>query len=84
MSAATIAGRPYLEVAAEEDALVLITCGHCLRASGYDRWCRTVLFGELPPDEFQCPKCGKAFERRRSGRAYPYPAVELVPISSRL
>lgn len=41
-----------------------ITCGSCGHETDADRFCRTPMFGQLPKNTYQCPKCKTAFERR--------------------
>lgn len=80
----------YLEQG--EGEWIQITCGACGRPSGFQRWIRTEVFGDLPPGEFQCPRCMRAFRRERHrGEAYRlidgewvYRPLNLVPIASRL
>lgn len=38
-------------------------CGH---VDDLDKFCRTVVSGELPAGQFQCPGCGYAWRRRES------------------
>lgn len=64
--------------------LIQITCGHCGQPSGITAWTHREIGGELPQDEYQCPKCQRAFARRRTGREWFYPQIEIVPIASRL
>ena len=65
-----------------------ITCGKCGGSADIDEFIRTPVFGELPRNVFQCPKCQYAFERRcgkptvyTSGWVKPGP-VTLVPIGA--
>jgi DNA-directed RNA polymerase subunit RPC12/RpoP len=67
-----------------EGEMIQITCAHCGKPSGFTAWTTTSIFGDLPKDEFQCPKCSHAFARRRTGREWFYPQIELVPIATRL
>jgi hypothetical protein len=44
------------------DELFRINCGKCKKSSPLKDWQRTM-FGELPPNQFQCPQCKYAFVR---------------------
>jgi DNA-directed RNA polymerase subunit M/transcription elongation factor TFIIS len=44
------------------EELFRINCGQCGQSSPLVDWQRT-LFGDLAPNQFQCPKCGYAFQR---------------------
>jgi ribosomal protein S27AE len=44
------------------EELFRIHCGKCQTSSPMVEWQRT-LFGALPANQFQCPKCGYAFAR---------------------
>jgi len=68
-----------------------ITC-KCGHTADIDDFCRTLLFGELPKGQFQCPGCGEAWKRvesehsiLRHGSAATIIAgrVELVMVDSR-
>jgi hypothetical protein len=65
-------------------------CGH---VADLGEFCRTVIYGELPPGNYQCPGCGFAWVRKeseyrilRSGSAaMVIPGkVEMVQIAGRL
>jgi len=67
-----------------------ITCGKCGHEADAEAWTRRELSGDLPPGEFQCPKCGYSFARRHgpakvyaSGFVMPGP-VTLEPVGARL
>lgn len=73
------------------DSHITITCGACLEASPALAWTERPISGELPPGEYQCPKCGYAFRRERAAEAsryedgkWIYAPINLVPIASRL
>lgn len=70
---------------------MLMTCGWCGHRADLDEFTRTPVGGDLPKNTFQCPACGRAFERRVSGPGVRYESglyvpgpVELVPVPSRL
>lgn len=46
-------------------AYINITC-QCSHTADLGDFCRTTMFGELPPGHFQCPACGTAWRRRES------------------
>lgn len=65
-------------------------CGH---QADLDSFCRTEFFGELPPGQFQCPRCGHAWKRHESehriitagSESMIIPGkVEIIPIERRL
>jgi hypothetical protein len=67
-----------------------MSCGGCGHFDDLGRFTSTAVFGELPQNEFQCPRCGWAVERRMgvatvrpSGFVMPG-AVALVPVGARL
>lgn len=65
--------------------LFTITCGACQHTSPVDQWKQTEVFGSLRADEFQCPRCHRAFRRQpKPGRRSYDPFVEIVPIPTRL
>lgn len=67
------------------DDVCTITCAKCGKASPFYRWRKTDMFGDLPDDEYQCPKCRAAFVRRHVRKPYyPHDVVQLHPIASRL
>lgn len=43
-----------------------ITC-KCGHTADIDKFCRTLISGELPAGQFQCPGCGSAWQRKESG-----------------
>jgi len=70
-----------------------VTCGACNHTADLDEFCRTPIFGELPPGEHQCPACGIAFKRKMGewkfftfqGERHAIPGkCELVPVDGRL
>lgn len=72
--------------------MVKMTC-RCGHSDDLDNFCRTVLYGDLPPGEFQCPQCGYAFKRKEGGHKILRAGaeamiiattVDLVPIAARL
>ena len=67
-----------------------MTCGKCGHFDAFDRFIATPIFGELPRNQFQCPACGWAVERKH-GKPTVYPsgfvapgAVTLAPVGARL
>ena len=67
-----------------------MSCGGCGHFDDLARFTTTTVFGELPRNQFQCPACGWAVERRM-GQATVRPsgfvmpgAVALVPVGARL
>lgn len=44
---------------------MMITC-KCGHSADMDLFCRTLISGELPAGQFQCPKCGLAWQRKES------------------
>jgi hypothetical protein len=67
-----------------------MSCGKCGHFDDAARFTTTVVFGILPPNQFQCPKCGWAVERK-VGEPIVYPSgfvapgsVSLVPVGARL
>lgn len=56
-----------------------MTCGSCGHFDDMSRFISTPVWGDLPPNQFQCPKCHEAIERRnRDGW------IELATITARL
>lgn len=45
-------------------ASIACSCGH---KDSLDNFCKTPVFGELPPGQFQCPGCGAAWKRKEGG-----------------
>lgn len=43
-----------------------ITC-KCGHTASFDEFTRTPVYGDLPPGDFQCPKCQTAWSRRERG-----------------
>lgn len=41
-----------------------ITCGCCGHKDDYIHFTRTPVYGDLPKDTFQCPRCHVAISRR--------------------
>lgn len=71
---------------------VNITCS-CGYTADLGEFCRTPLYGELPPGQFQCPYCKVAWRRKESehrilrseSAAIIIPGrVEMVPVAGRL
>lgn len=67
-----------------------MTCGRCGHFDDMARFTATAVFGELPRNQFQCPACGWAVERKH-GKPTMYPsgfvkpgAVTLEPVEARL
>lgn len=67
-----------------------ITCGSCGHTGSIDDFCRTSVFGELPKNQYQCPGCQLAIERRM-GEARLLPSgfvmpgkIEIVAIQARM
>lgn len=42
-----------------------ITC-KCGHTAPFDEFTRTLINGDLPPGQFQCPGCGFAWQRKES------------------
>jgi ribosomal protein S27AE len=73
-----------------------MTCGKCGKTSDIEEWVKRPLSGELPRDEFQCPRCGYAFKRQPGGEWSPMydgsgrvaavvpERIDLVPVPARL
>lgn len=66
-----------------------MTCGRCRHFDDMARFTKTAVFGELPRNQFQCPACGWAVERKqgqptvlKSGFVMPGD-VRLVPVVAR-
>lgn len=66
-----------------------ITCGVCGHFNDMARFTTTAVFGELPRNQFKCPACGWAVERKH-GKPTVYPsgfvapgAVTLAPVGAR-
>lgn len=55
-----------------------ISCGGCGHFDDASKFTTTAVFGELPPGQFQCPKCGWAVERR-SGKPTVYESGFVAP-----
>lgn len=47
-------------------AWMMITC-RCGHADDIDSFCATPVFGQLSPNQYQCPACGMAWSRRARG-----------------
>jgi hypothetical protein len=67
-----------------------MSCGRCGHFDDMARFTATAVFGELPRNQFQCPACGWAAERKH-GAPTVYPsgfvapgAVTLAPVGARL
>jgi hypothetical protein len=67
-----------------------MSCGRCGHFDDMARFTATAVFGELPRNQFQCPACGWAVERKH-GAPTVYPsgfvapgAVTLAPVGARL
>lgn len=65
-------------------------CGH---SADLIEFCRTPIGGELPPGQFQCPGCGRAWRRRESEHRILRAGsemtiipgkVEIVPVDAQL
>ena len=63
-------------------AIPTITCGVCHVATDAMAWRETTISGELPPEEYQCPSCGYAFKRERTGNVWK--PIQCVQIPARL
>jgi hypothetical protein len=61
------------------DPCIFITCGHCQQVAPAEAWTSREIGGDLPPREFQCPNCTRAFRRRSTPSL-----VHLDPIAARL
>ena len=48
-------------------AYVPTITGPCGHTAPFDEWTRTPVSGDLPPGQFQCPVCGRAFRRHGIG-----------------
>lgn len=46
--------------------MISLSCGACGNVGEFDRFCRTPVYGDLPPGQFQCPACGFAWRRVES------------------
>lgn len=53
------------------DDLTTITCGRCCCESPAVQWREAPLYGELPQDEYQCPRCGDAWRREQTEYRHP-------------
>lgn len=69
--------------------MVTIACGSCGHTDDYMFFTRTPVYGDLPKDIFQCPKCRTAILRKHgapvvydSGFVAPG-KIELVNIEAR-
>jgi len=67
-----------------------MSCGQCGHFDDIGRFTATAIFGELPRNQFQCPACGWAIERRHgkpevcpSGWVMPG-SVTLAPVGPRM
>jgi rubredoxin len=49
-----------------------ITCPKCEQASTLDAMTTRPITGDLPPGQFQCPKCGYAFRRAELDPGFIY------------
>lgn len=56
-------------------------CGHVADLADF---CRVPLFGELPPGQFQCPKCMTAWKRRESEHRILRSGSEAIIIPGRV
>ena len=72
----------------------MLTCGCGHRADMFD-FCHTPVYGDLPPGQFQCPKCNQAIKLQsagalrvcttESGEVFSFrEKTEVVPIGARL
>jgi hypothetical protein len=55
-----------------------VSCGACGHFDDMARFTATAVFGELPRDQFQCPACGWAVERKH-GKPTVYPSGFVAP-----
>jgi uncharacterized protein YlaI len=68
----------------------MIKCGFCGHTDNIERWTQTPIYGNLPAGTYQCPHCGRAFERvpgkpRVFSSGFTVPGkVSLVPVATRL
>ena len=67
-----------------------MTCGNCGHVDDLESFCTTPITGDLPRNEYQCPKCRHAFRKSfgkptvyASGFVMPGP-VSLVPVGAKL
>lgn len=73
-----------------EESGIGLSCGRCGHFDDISRFTRTPVFGELPRNNYQCPACGWAVERKH-GKATVHACgfvepgdVTLVPVGARL
>lgn len=60
-----------------------IICGYCGHRADMGDFCSTVT-GELPPGEFQCPHCRRAWRIERVGKPVVTPSGYVIPPDNRL
>lgn len=72
------------------DGYCSITCGVCGQTNSVDAFCRTPIFGDMPKNQYQCPACHLAIERRM-GESQLLPSgfvmpgkMEIVAIQARM
>ena len=66
-----------------------LTCGQCHHFDDITRFTATAVFGQLPRNQYQCPACGWAVERKH-GKATVHTSgfvvpgeISLVPVGAR-
>ena len=60
-----------------------ITC-RCGHQADMDEFSRTLISGDLPPGQFQCPSCGVAWQRKESGHRIIRAGSEAMIIAGRV
>lgn len=60
-----------------------ITC-KCTYQGDFDEFSRTLISGELPPGQFQCPSCGLAWQRKETGHRIIRAGSEAMIIADRV
>lgn len=53
-------------------SLCEISCGSCGHNSDFYEFTTTPIFGDLPPGQFQCPKCQTAIRLQAAGTLRVY------------
>ncbi len=77
--------RTAAEIHAERSWGIMMVCGECGYKSGLSAFCETDIYGELPPNEYQCPNCQYAFRKvLKQKYSYPEPPCKLEPIGAML
>lgn len=60
-----------------------ITC-KCGHTAPFDEFTRTLISGDLPPGQFQCPACSTAWQRKESDYSLIWAGTESLAIPGKV